>query len=124
MLRYFKLGTQASTFYDSKSKLKICNKQVVSIESSKINKRVKDSIGNGHIVEVKESEFEEYMTSLGKDIPVETKPEITSEKELEEMDEDELKAYAKSNCKGIEKKDLKGISNYSKEELIEFIREW
>lgn len=53
--RYFKLGKQAASFTDVASGLVISGKQTVSIDSKLIKKaakRIKDSLTQGHIVEL------------------------------------------------------------------------
>lgn len=66
-LRYFKLGKTASSFSDSTSGLMIRGqKEVVSIPNKHLlhgdKSRVTEALDNGHIIEVKEDEWDEGMT--------------------------------------------------------------
>lgn len=98
--RYFKLATKASTFVDPKSGLYIVNDQVVKANHRKVksSKTVDAALDGGHIKEVDEDEYDEYMKSLSP----KAKKAI---QEKEEAEEDTLKAKEEKRQEAKEEKE-------------------
>lgn len=138
-MKYYKLGVKASSFYDSKSTLSISNKAVVAIEDDRISsKKIQRALESGHIIEVKESEFKGYETSVekakeakekGKPVGFKAPDEISDEEEeggedeLSNMKKEELIKHVQDNYE-LSEDDLKAFSSKKKEEMLQTIKSW
>lgn len=106
---YYKLGPEASNFYDSGSGLSVSNNEVVEVTEEQRNYVAVDSAIRGrHLVEAKESEFLAYQKSLGKEA-----------EEVEDTEEDDDEDFDISTAKkdAIISKILELTDDYTEAEL-------
>lgn len=134
-MKYYKLGKHASVFHDPKSGLTISNRQVGSLDDKKVTKKIKDAIGNGHLIVVTKEEFEKAKvpvkdastksTDSNDDADDDNKDDDSGNTdELEGLDKEALIEYAKENLEGISKKEIKALSEMDEDELKEYIKNW
>lgn len=131
--KYFKLGPDASIFYDPFSKLKVVNNVPGKAPASKVtvkNKKVTSAKSKGHIQEIDEEEYNRLFKKYGPKDSTE-EPEVEDDEDGDEEDEGpdfeamskaELDKFAEETL-GMEGTELEEFKSLNKKGKLEKIAE-
>lgn len=116
--RYYKLGKNASSFYDPGSQLTIVNQQV-SMLTTKPTKFIENAVRHTHIQEVGEEDYEKWIRS---DEVKDNEPlkKASESKDLTKMTGAQLTSYYRNNFQTSED-DLKAFAKMTVPEKREFL---
>lgn len=132
--RYFKLGKGASVFYDAAAKLKVLPGQV-TMHAGKFTAQMQAALGQGHIVEADEKDYNDSAAAQKKVLEIEGKlAENQNKKKLvpvlevpptaEEYDKlslEDLRKLAEAQVDETDVDGLKALKSYNKKQLINFL---
>jgi len=119
MKRYFKLGKKASSFMDPMTNLKLSGNSVGFIEV-KPTAKISRAITHGHIVEIKEDEYNKVKGVAAPAAGAGDPPSMAER--LSKLTADALTQYYKDNYE-VSAEDVKAFNKMTKAEKVSFLLE-
>ncbi len=130
-LKYYKLGSKASSFFCPKTRLKVVNSLPgkAAVPLARSSKAIIQALRNGHLVEIKEEEYSEMIEaealkgdSKRKEIEsVKVATEATSEisvSDFRKMNKDQMFTYYKDQY-DVDKEDQEEFKALNKADMLE-----
>lgn len=92
MRKYFKIGEKAHVFICLSTGLKVSN-HMPGFTDVKLSKKSQEAVGSGHIIEIKEAEYDELVNPQVK----EDEPVKVTVESLKTMTKEDILAYLEDN---------------------------
>jgi hypothetical protein len=137
--KYYKLGTNAHVFVDPISKLKVLPGLPGKVDVLLLNKRIALASGSGHIIEIKEGEYEEAVGKMEEINKLQQQAQEAGEKKLakqlkvantlpappdySKLSDEELRTLALEQVDENDEASKEALKSYKKKDLIKFLTE-
>ncbi len=117
IISYFKLSEKASMFYDPISRLKV-TKTSPGMIKGKLNKKVQTALNSGHLVKIKEDEFNDLVEDY--DAAIEKAQKLAETRKASKRSKSEVAA---KTLAGEDEEEKKPLNKQNRDELIETLGE-